>query len=73
MLFGEAMTHIGLGRRLTRTGWNGPNQYIYKAEIEGYAPFIAMKTTSGTIQAGWLATQGDFFAEDWEVVDERTA
>jgi hypothetical protein len=28
-----------------------------------------IKTTAGVIQCGWLATQGDMQAEDWEVFE----
>lgn len=30
---------------------------------------IAIKTTAGDIQVGWLASQTDMLAEDWEIVD----
>ena len=30
---------------------------------------IAIKTTAGAIQVGWLASQTDMLAEDWEVVE----
>lgn len=36
------------------------------AQVEGY---ILMKTAQGTIQMGWIATQSDILAEDWEVVN----
>jgi hypothetical protein len=28
-----------------------------------------IKTTNGTIQCGWLATQSDMQADDWEIVE----
>jgi len=31
-------------------------------------PYIIMKTAQGSIQMGWLASQADLLAEDWEVV-----
>ena len=30
---------------------------------------IAIKTTVGDIQVGWLASQTDMLAEDWEIID----
>jgi hypothetical protein len=32
-------------------------------------PYIAMWTASGQWQPGWLASQADLLAVDWEVVD----
>ena len=31
-------------------------------------PCITMKTASGEILMGWLASQSDMLAEDWEIV-----
>ena len=31
-------------------------------------PYITMKTAQNTIQSGWLASQADMLAEDWQVV-----
>lgn len=32
-------------------------------------PYIAMWTAQGKWQPGWLPSQADIFAEDWEIVD----
>ena len=32
-------------------------------------PYFTMKTAQGTIQSGWLASQADMLAEDWQVVE----
>lgn len=32
-------------------------------------PYITMKTAQNTIQSGWLASQADMLAEDWQVVE----
>lgn len=34
-------------------------------------PYMIMKTADGSILMGWLASQSDMFAEDWEVVPEE--
>jgi len=34
-----------------------------------HSDVIAIKTTSGVIQVGWLASQTDMLAEDWVIVD----
>lgn len=31
-------------------------------------PYLVMKTTDNKLQIGWLASQSDMLAEDWEVV-----
>lgn len=33
-------------------------------------PYMTMKTAAGTIQMGWLASQADMLANDWEVVED---
>lgn len=32
-------------------------------------PYIAMWTAQGKWQPGWLPSQADIFAEDWEIVE----
>ncbi len=32
-------------------------------------PYLVMKTADNKIQIGWLASQSDVLAEDWEVVE----
>ena len=50
--------------------WAGPN-HAY-AEAQGGAadvlPSITIKTATGEILMGWLASQTDMLAEDWEIV-----
>jgi hypothetical protein len=51
--------------------WAGPNRE-YAADNGGTAdvlPCITMKTATGEILMGWLASQTDMLAIDWEVVD----
>jgi len=31
------------------------------------APYIVMKTATGVLQPGWLASQNDLLATDWEI------
>jgi hypothetical protein len=31
-------------------------------------PVLAMRTAKGTLQLGWLASQADILADDWEVL-----
>lgn len=80
--FGQAIEMMKNGKRMSRRGWNGKRQYIelatgisYKnaegeivnAEHEAIGnAAIAFVGTSG-VQMGWLASQADMLAEDWEV------
>lgn len=82
--FGEAISNLKRGKRLQRKGWNGKNQYIELAERisyinatgeiinDGHADIgnkvIAFVGTSG-VQLGWLASQADMLAEDWQIAD----
>lgn len=47
------------------------NNSAYAASLGGSAkvlPAVTMKTATGDILMGWLASQTDMFAEDWEIV-----
>lgn len=84
MDFGKAIQLLKDGKRLKRAGWNGKNQYIELAERIAYInakgevinnghsnignKAIAFVGTSG-VQLGWLASQADMLAEDWEIVE----
>jgi Protein of unknown function (DUF2829) len=52
--------------------WAGPNRAY--AESQGgtadVLPCITMKTATGEILMGWLASQSDMLAEDWVQVAE---
>ncbi len=51
--------------------WAGPNR-SYAEEQGGAAtvlPCITMKTATGEILMGWLASQTDILATDWEVLE----
>lgn len=83
MDFGKAIQELKNGKKVAREGWNGKNQYIelatnicymnseaeiINAEHEAIGnKAIAFVGTSG-VQLGWLASQADMLAEDWQVV-----
>lgn len=81
MTFGEAIEAMRLGHRVQREGWNGKNMHIYlenhfhvilgqggmKHERK-YNPVIIMFTAQGEHQPGWLASQPDMLASDWQIV-----
>lgn len=81
MTFGEAIEKVKCGERLQRAGWNGKDQYIELAQRISYVNLygetvnaehdaignqaIAFVGTSG-VQLGWLASQADMLAQDWQ-------
>lgn len=85
--FGKAIQLLKEGKKLQRKGWNGKNQYIELATEISYknndgliinvfhnamdgSKAIAFVGTSG-VQIGWLASQADMLAEDWNIVEEE--
>ena len=51
--------------------WGKPNaEYaLQNGGTVKVMPYVTMKTTDGAIVMGWLASQTDMLAEDWEVVE----
>lgn len=82
MDFSDALKHMKAGRRIKRSGWNGRDMFVYLAtqlivgsvvideqrESIKLEPCIMMRTAQGKIQPGWLASQMDLLANDWEIV-----
>lgn len=84
MNFGKIIEAIKQGKRAKRTGWNGKEQYIELAQNISYVNAkgkiinaehnaignnaIAFVGISG-VQLGWLASQADMLANDWEIID----
>lgn len=83
--FGEAIKMAKLyGKRIRRRGWNGKQQFVELATCISYKntegdvinaqhdaignAAFAFVGTSG-VQIGWLASQADMLATDWEVVE----
>lgn len=80
MDFGQALVALKEGKKVCRSGWNGKGMYIFRGTIEQHmfpdetelfevAPYIIMKTAQNNLVYGWLASQTDMFAEDWEVLN----
>lgn len=83
MSFGLAIEAAKHGMKIKRRGWNGKNQYVelstgisYKnaagkiVNVDHQAignKAFSFVGTSG-VQMGWLASQADMLADDWEVV-----
>ena len=83
--FGRAIQLLKEGKKLQRSGWNGKEQYIELATNISYKnteeeiinaehdaignKAIAFVGTSG-VQLGWLASQADILAEDWQIAKQ---
>ena len=72
MVFGQAISKLKEGKRVTRPGWNGKGMYLFlnrweRPDAPAYEPCIVMRTADGAFQPGWLASQADMLAEDWQV------
>jgi len=60
------------GNMLAAEGFWNPHSRKFAEENGGQAevlPLIIMKTATGEILMGWLASQTDMLADDWEVVN----
>ena len=84
MNFGKAINLLKEGKKVSRKGWNGKNQYIELATNISYKnadgeiininhktmgnKAIAFIGTSG-VQIGWLASQSDMLSDDWELIE----
>lgn len=84
MSFGDALDAVKCGKRVSRKGWNGKNQYVELATCISYKgnagdivnvehcnignKALAFVGTSG-VQMGWLASQADMLADDWQIVE----
>ena len=84
MDFGAAIRAVKAGKRIARAGWNGKGQFVELASCIGYRNpeeqmvnaehldignrALAFVGTRG-VQLGWLASQSDMLAEDWQIVE----
>jgi len=74
MTFGEALEALKNGKLVRRAGWNGKGMHVYLEDTmvgplgHRYEPFLVMFTAQKKHQPGWLASQADMLANDWEVV-----
>lgn len=85
MNFGQALEALKQDKWIRRAGWNGKGMHIYleehmvwpikggvfKGTVRHYEPCVVLYTAQGTHQPGWVCSQADMLAEDWEVVEEE--
>jgi len=73
MNFGEALTLLKAGQMVTRSGWNGADQYLsLQTPDEGSKmtlPYVYIRTVQLDL-VPWLASQTDILADDWEIHKE---
>lgn len=58
-------------RRVRRAGWNGKGMWIELwtwRDDTSALPFVVLRTATGQLQPGWVCSQADLLATDWELV-----
>jgi hypothetical protein len=71
MNFGDAISALKEGKRVSRAGWNGKGMWLELQVPDAHSkmtlPYIYMKTADNN-QVPWLASQTDMLGEDWGIV-----
>lgn len=66
--FGIALDSLRDGRKVTRKGWNGKNQWVALQRPDEHSkmslPYLYIRTVGGDL-VPWLASQTDLLAQDW--------
>jgi hypothetical protein len=74
MDFAVALRALKAGRRVSRAGWNGPNQWVALQTPDEHSkmslPYLYISTVDGRL-VPWLASQTDLLAEDWRWDDDE--
>lgn len=69
--FADALMAAMDGQRITRRGWNGPNQYVTSQHPDRGSkmtrPYLCLKNAQNDL-VPWVPSQGDLFAHDWAVL-----
>lgn len=69
MDFGQALTAVKDGKRISREGWNGKGQFVELQVPDENSkmglPYLYITTVDGK-RVPWLASQTDLLAEDWK-------
>lgn len=71
--FGEAITHMQAGKRMSRNGWNGNGMYTMLQVPDEHSkmnlPYFYLSTANGK-KIPWVASHSDMLATDWYIVEE---
>lgn len=74
--FEIALMYLKDRKKVARTGWNGKGMYVTLIPA-GNAMFqhypmqdcVGMKTADCKMQPGWVPSQADILAEDWQLIE----
>lgn len=83
MNIGGAVDALKSGSSVRRAGWNGKNMHLYledqlshtipggvfKGVRREYAPVVCLLNARGIHQPGWVCSQEDLLATDWETCE----
>lgn len=83
MDIGQMVEALKAGKLTRRSGWNGKNMHLYledqlshtiragvlKGQRREYAPVVCLYNAKGIHQPGWVCSQEDLLATDWEVCE----
>ena len=75
MSFGLAIEAMKKGSRVARTGWNGKEwTFAFLVQLDEDDTFIInaridMKAADGSMVEGWLPSNVDMLADDWQIVE----
>jgi hypothetical protein len=66
---GWAVKQMWNGDKVRRTGWNGKGMFLTLVTDvpPDSSPFVSMWTAQQKWQPGWLCSQADLLAVDWEL------
>jgi hypothetical protein len=72
MPIGGAVEAMRVGHKVSRRGWNGPDQYLKMQVPDEHSkmtlPYVYIRTVQGDL-VPWLCSQTDLLASDWFVVE----
>ena len=75
MKFGEALTLLNAGHKVTRNGWNGRGMWLFLIPANHWEttrglemfegrPWVGIKTIDNQFMP-WVASQSDMLVDDW--------
>ena len=68
MGFGRALEHLLSGHQVSRSGWNGPGQFLKLQTPDGRSEMTVAYIYITTVQGDrvpWLPSQTDVLSNDW--------
>ena len=73
MTFSRALEELKAGKSVRRKGWATAGAWIYLMTFTpdyNLSPCVCWCVPGKKLQPGWLCSQADMLADDWEVVIE---